>query len=169
MYTILSYSGGFSGLYNQFGTYQKWCRTTSARAQFYERTLQMTNLVSDPDNPRSNRHRELERAEIAKSERAVMCIIDAIKSFTNPFNIANKDKLYCLASGAPVSTDIETDVLQAEAVGDAAKMEFNQSLQNGDADCFFNPIKKKKLKTMETCSKKVTLTSSQGKVFTWFC
>ena len=165
MYTILSYSGGFSGLYNQFGTYQKWCRTTSARAQFYQKTLQMTDLVSDPDNPRSNRHRELEKAEIAKSERAVICVIDAIKSFTNPFNIANKDNLYCLASGAPVSAD----VLQAEAVGDAAKMEFNQSLQNGDADCFFNPIKKKKLKTMETCSKKVTLTSSQGKVFTWLC
>ena len=98
----------------------------------------MTDLVSDPDNPRSNRHRELEKAEIAKSERAVMCVIDAIKSFTNPFNIANKDKLYCLASGAPVSADIETDVLQAEAVGDAAKMEFNQSLQNGDADCLIS-------------------------------
>ena len=149
MYTILSYSECFSGLYNQFGTYQKWCRTTSARAQFYEKTLQMTDLVSDPDNPSSNRHRELEKAEMAKSEQAVICVIDAIKSFTNPFNIANKDKLYCLASGAPVSADIETDVLQAEAVGDAAKMEFNQSLQNGDANCFFNQIKKKKLKTME--------------------
>ena len=45
MYTILSYSGGFSGLYNQFGTYQKWCRTTSARAQFYEKTLRISFLI----------------------------------------------------------------------------------------------------------------------------
>ena len=67
-----------------------------------KKTLQMTDLVSDPDNPRSNRHRELEKAEIAKSEWAVICVIDAINSFTNPFNIANKDKLYCLASGALV-------------------------------------------------------------------
>ena len=37
-------------------------------------------------------------------------------------------------------------------------------LKNGEAGSFFFPIKKKKLKTMETCSKKVTLTSSQGKV-----
>ena len=36
------------------------------------------------------------------------------------------------------------DVLQVEAVGDAAKMEFNQSLRNGDADCLFNPIREKK-------------------------
>ena len=93
---------------------------------------------------------KLEKAEIAKSERVVICVIDAIKSSTNPFDIANKDKLYCLASGAPVSAVVETGVLQEEVVRDASKMEFNQSLQNGDADCFFNPIKKKKLKTMET-------------------
>ena len=118
----------------------------------------MADLITDPDNPRSGRHRELEKAEISKSEQAVVRVIDAVKNFTNPFTIADKERLYCLASGAPVP------FLQAEAIGKDAKGDFVDVLKNGEAGSFFFPIKKKKLKTMETCSKKVTLTSSQGKV-----
>lgn len=157
-------AGGFSGLYSQFGAYQKWCRTTSARAQFYEKTLDMVDLIQDPDNPRSGRHRELELAEIAKSEQAVGRVINAITNFTNPFTVHNKDRLFCLASGAPVPADVEKDVLESEDIGKAAKKEFVDSLKDADVENFFNPIKRKKLKTMEKCNKKVTLTSSQGKV-----
>ncbi|KAJ7372661.1 hypothetical protein OS493_017933 [Desmophyllum pertusum] len=117
-------SGGFSGLYSKFGAYQKWCRTTSARAQFYERTLEMVDLITDPDNPRTGRHRELEKAEITKSEQAILRVIDAVKNFTDPFTIVAKDRLYCLASGAPVPLDAEADVLRAETVGKAAKSDF---------------------------------------------
>ena len=59
---------------------------------------------------------------------------------------------------------VEMDVLRAEALGMAAKADFIRHLQSGETISFFDPIKKKKLKTMETCNKKVTLTSSQGKV-----
>ena len=45
-----------------------------------------------------------------------------------------------------------------------AKGDFVDVLKNGEAGSFFFPIKKKKRKTMETCCKKVTLTSSQRKV-----
>ena len=55
----------------QFGAYQKWCRTTSARAQFYEKTLEMADLINDPDCPRSGKHRQLEKVEIKESEEAV--------------------------------------------------------------------------------------------------
>ena len=71
----------------------------------------MADLITDPDNPRSGRHRELEKAEISKSEQAVVRVIDAVKNFTNPFTVADKEQLYCLASGAPVPLDVETDVL----------------------------------------------------------
>ena len=124
----------------------------------------MADLITDPDNPRSGRHRELEKAEISKSEQAVERVVDAVKNFTNPFTIVDKERLYCLASGAPVPLDVETDVLQAEAIGKDAKADFVPVLKNGEAGSFFFPIKKKKLKTMETSSKKVTLTSSQGKI-----
>ena len=71
----------------------------------------MADLITDPDNPRSGRHCELEKAEISKSEQAFVRVIDAVKNFTNPFTVADKEQLYCLASGAPVPLDVETDVL----------------------------------------------------------
>ncbi|KAL3064762.1 hypothetical protein OYC64_000901 [Pagothenia borchgrevinki] len=60
--------------------------------------------------------------------------------------------------------EVEMDVLQAETVDKAAKAEFIKRLQSREPASFFDTIKKKKLKTMEACNKKVTLTSSQGKV-----
>ena len=116
----------------------------------------MADLITDIDNPRSGRHRELEKAEISKSEQAVVRVIDAVKNFTNPFMIADKERLYCLASGAPVPLDVET--IDKDAKGD-----FVDVLKNGEAGSFFFPIKKKKLKTLETSNKNVTLMSSQGK------
>ena len=101
----------------------------------------MADLITDPDNPRSGRHRELEKSEISKSEKAVVRV-DAVKNFTNPFTISDKERLYCLASGAPVPLDVETVVLQAEAIGKDAKGDFVDVLKNGEAGSFFFPIKK---------------------------
>ena len=151
-------------MYIQFGAYQKWCRTTSARAQFYEKTLKMVDLIDDPDCPRSSKHRELEQAEVKKGEKAVQRAITAIENFINPFTIDNKERLYSLASGAPVPPEVEKDVLNAEAMGKAAKSHFVARLESGDPNSFFDPIKRQKLKTMESCNKKITLTSSEGKV-----
>ena len=52
-----------------FGAYQRWCRTTSTRAQYFEKMLDLCGLIDDPDCPKAGKHRELERAE--KSEDAV--------------------------------------------------------------------------------------------------
>ena len=172
MYTdenlVLYFSGGFAGLYSQFGAYQRWCRTTSTRAQFHEKTLEMAGLLDDPDCPRAGRHRELEKAEIKKSEKAVQRVITAVRNFMNPFTIPDKDRLYSLASGSPTSKDVERDVLEADAVGKAAKADFITRLQSGHQGSFFDPINRKKLKTMEACNKKIKLTSSQGKVSLYF-
>ena len=165
---VLYFSGGFAGLYSQFGAYQRWCRTTSSRAQFHEKTLEMAGLIDDPDCPRAGRHRELEKAEIKKSEKAVQNVITAIRNFTSPCRFPNKDRLYSLASGSPTSEDVEKDVLKADAVGNAAKADFIKRLQSGQQESFFDPIKRKKLRTMEACNKKIKLTSSQGKVSLYF-
>ncbi|KAI4813894.1 hypothetical protein KUCAC02_003115 [Chaenocephalus aceratus] len=63
-------SGGLLGLFNNCGAYQKWCRTTSARAQLYELTLEMCGMIDDPEMPKAGKHRELEPAQIKKSELA---------------------------------------------------------------------------------------------------
>ena len=133
-------------------------------AQFYEKTLELVDLIDDPDSPRAGRHWELEKAEIRKGEEAVQRTLTTIRNFTNPFIITDKERLYCLASGAPVPMDAEIDVLQAEAVGKAAKADFIRRLESGEQGSFFDLIHRKKLQTMEAGNKKVSLTSSQGKV-----
>ena len=145
-----------------FGAYQRWCRTTSTRAQYYENMLEMCGLLDDPECPKAGRHRELERAEIKKSEEAVTRTITAIESFTNPFNLADKDHLYSLASGAPVPPEAELDVLHAEQIGKEAKEKFvKERFESGSSEAlFFEPIKRQRLKTMEV----VQLTASEGKV-----
>ncbi|CAH1773854.1 unnamed protein product [Owenia fusiformis] len=123
-------------------------------------------FAKSTDCPKGGRHRELERSEIKKSEEAVQRTISAILSFTNPFTLTDKHHLYCLASGAYVSPEVEFDVLIAEAAGKAAKDAFiRDRFVNGSSEAqFFEPIKKLKLKTMEASSKTVKLTAPQGKV-----
>ncbi|XP_049337187.1 uncharacterized protein LOC111196954 [Astyanax mexicanus] len=158
-------SGGLLGLFNMFGAYQKWCRTTSARAQLHELTLEMCGMIDDPDCPKRGKHRELEPAQIRKQEEAVQRVILAISGFTNPWKIPDKKHLYSLASGAPVDPEVEVDVLQAEAAGRAAKEKFIDERFVSKKKGFFEPLNKLKLKTMYHSSKKIKLTSAQGKVF----
>ncbi|KAI9541765.1 hypothetical protein NQZ68_027129 [Dissostichus eleginoides] len=77
----------------------------------------MVDFIKDPDCPRAGKHRELEKAEGKKGEEAIQRTIETIRNFTNPFTISDKDRLYSLASGAPVLMEVEMDVLQAETVG----------------------------------------------------
>ena len=76
-----------------FGAYQRWCRRTSTRAQYFEKMLDMCGLIDDPDCPKVEKHRELEKAEIKKSEDAVQRTMSAISKFPNPFTIVDKDRL----------------------------------------------------------------------------
>ncbi|KAF3837908.1 hypothetical protein F7725_009676 [Dissostichus mawsoni] len=156
-------SGGLLGLFNNCGAYQKWCRTTSARAQLYELTLEMCGMIDDPEMPKAGKHRELEPAQIKKSELAVQSVISAINGFTNPWRILDKSRLYSLASGAPIDPEVEADVLRAEAAGRAAK---EQALHFQEKR-LLDRLKKLRLKTMDYCSKRDKLTSAQGKLFVY--
>jgi len=158
--------GGFSGLFSMFGAYERWCRTTSTRVQYFEKMLETCGLNDDPDDPKGGQHRKLEKAEIRKSEEAVARTISARCSFTNPFTLSDKDRLYSIASGAPVPPEVEEDVLQAEVKGRATKETFvRERFHDGDPQkLFYEPIQKNKLKTMEISNKVVKLTASQGQV-----
>lgn len=68
-----------------FGAYQRWCRTTSTRAQYFEKMLDMCGLIDDPDCPKVGKHRELERAEIKKSEDAVQRTMSAVSELQQSF------------------------------------------------------------------------------------
>ena len=132
----------------------------------------MCGLIDDTDFPKAGKHRELERAEMKKSEEAVQKVISAIQGFCdNPWTSYDNDRLYSLASGCPVPVDIEHDVLNAATTGRAARDKFVQErfVDGSSQDLFFEPIKRLNLKTMDMLSKKVKLTTSQGKVSYHIC
>ena len=79
-----------AGLFSMFGVYQRRCRITSARAQYFEMMLEMCGLIDDPECPKAGKHRELKAAEIKKSEEAVQ---RTIKTFTDPFAITDKETI----------------------------------------------------------------------------
>ena len=126
----------------------------SERAQCYELLLEIRELIEDPDKPKSGKHRELSPSRIKHGENAVKWRIAAIKNFMNPFTVPDKDQLYCIVSGSPMKADVERDVLLAESIGVNAKKQFiTERFIEGKLG-FFDPVKRKKLLTMEARSKK---------------
>ena len=71
-------------------------------------------------------------------------------------------KSYNISSGAAVSTDVESDLLNAEKLGSECRKTFVVSRLIKGQD-FFEPIKRMKLKTMAITKKTVKLTTSQNK------
>ena len=110
--------------------------------------------ANDPDIPKAGKHRELHYHNIKKSEWAVKSVMKAICNFTNPWRIANKNRLYTLASGAPVPPAVEDDVLRAESLGISLKEQFiKERLEHSSEKNFYDPHLRQKLKTMEFSNK----------------
>jgi hypothetical protein len=117
-------------------------------------------LADDSD---AKKHRDLRRTEIERSEANVVKVAAAIVGFINPFEMEQKDKLYCISSGASVTSEIERDVIIAEALGADAKVDFiSERLEKHEK--FFDPIKRLNLKTLSELAKKTPIKSSQNKI-----
>ena len=152
---------GLTGLVTDYKAYQRWVKTTHERTQFVKVMLSMADMLSE--SRRGRKHRDLQPAEVEKSEKMVKRTIEAITSFQNPFDLPDKSKLYCLSSGAAASPATECDVMSAEQKGKEAKFIFiTERLEKKDH--FFEPIKRTNLKTMGDNKKTVRMTSSKSKV-----
>ena len=151
---------GLSGILKNQDAFQKWTPTTSERTKYYQATLSLADMTTEICDGTS--HKDLRKAETAKSERQVTKTIDAIKSFINPFDVEEHQKLYCLSSGAAVDTEVE-DVLRAEKLGKNLKEAFIEERLKKQ-DLFFEPIKKPKLKSMLARTKPTKLLISSNKV-----
>ena len=150
---------GISGLTQNYGAYHHWGRTLHEKCKIVD----VTNSLADLHLNSSDRHRDLRPIEVKKGELAIQSTIEAVQSFVNPFSISDKEHLYSISSGMKVPTDIETDVMRAEEIGEKEKERFvNERLQPNEK--FFDPIKRTNLKTMEDLSKKSKITTKQNKV-----
>ena len=83
-----------------------------------------------------------------------------VLNFITPFDVPDKDHLYSLSAGAPVSREVERDVFRVEMIGKEAKEEFvrEHSINGSSGRLFFEPIKQQRLKTMESTNKAVRQT-----------
>jgi hypothetical protein len=54
----------------------------------------------------AKKHRDLRRTEIERSEANVVKVAESIFGY-NPFEMEQKDKLYCISSGASATSEIE--------------------------------------------------------------
>ena len=147
---------GITGLLQNEEAYQRWIECAAERAKFYSATMEMCGFTQDGDSHRSGVHRETLPNEIKKTEAAVQRTMSAIEGFMNPWTVDDKERLYILSSGAPVSKEVEYDVLRADEVGRRAKEQFMQERIYKMADetkDFFDKIPKQKLKTMSHTNK----------------
>ncbi len=157
-------AGGLLGLFNNCGAYQKWCRTTSARVQLYERTLEMCGMIHDPEMPKAGKHRELEPAQIKKSEEAVQshhCHQGLHKPLENPWQ---KPTVLSSIWGSNRSRGWRLTCCGLRLQGGLPRSSSSKSSFVSKRKEFLDRLKKLKLKTIDHCSKRVKLTSAQGKV-----
>ena len=66
---------------------------------------------------KGTKHKDVQLAEVQKSENCVATVCQAITSFKRE----DKQMLYCITYGAAVSTQIEAGILQVDAAGKEAK------------------------------------------------
>ena len=88
------------------GAYDRWCHTASTRAHYFEKFREMCGLIYDPVCPKAAKHkRKLRHLKSIRVRTEVQHTITVICNFTNlfPLQLADKDYLYSIASGAPVS------------------------------------------------------------------
>jgi hypothetical protein len=81
--------------------------TTFASLLLKEAFAMVDMLADDSD---AKKHRDLRRTEIERSEANVVKVAAAIVGFINPFEMEQKDKLYCISSGASVTSEIAAQI-----------------------------------------------------------
>ena len=79
----------------------------------------MADILTESNE--GDKHKDLKPSEVRRSEKCVQNATEAIKGFLNPFDVDDRDKVYCLSSGAQTTDEIEDDVLCAENAGEDAK------------------------------------------------
>ena len=155
---------GLTGILTNFHAYQRWVKTTHEQAQYVDVTYAKADMQSESQGGRQ--HKDLRRAEVQKSAKRVEKTMAAIQSSMNPFNVPNKDKLYCISSGVPAPASVEKDMMAAESLGKQAKEAFiTERLDMKER--FFDPVKKMKLKTFQSSTKTVKLKTAQNKIITY--
>ena len=145
--------GGVKNFVTQDNTYEKWVLNRSQQAKFVHALREYTEVDSSTQNPRKC----LRKRELEKSENRVTKLVNIMReTFINPFCAAlDKEHLYNLASGEPLSEEATDCLLSAEKHGEVRRLEFLERLdKDGSKEKFFDPVKRVPWKSFADKSKK---------------
>ena len=108
--------GDIIGFSRNYAAYHCWCITRHSRVKYVKATFNVADMSSNE----SSTHKELRPSQMKTSKSNVEKVVDAICGFTNPFQVENKDELYCLSSGIPANSTVSDNLLQATDLGKKA-------------------------------------------------
>ena len=146
--------GGIIGFSRNHSAYYRWCTTRHARGTYH----QAYTVLGEMDSQENDSHKDLMQSQIAKAEDDVIRVMEALHNFSNPFECDNKDSFYCLSSGAPTPKDVESDILNADKIGEEAFRTFIQERLIDKTRSFNAPIQRLKLKTFSVTAKSAKVT-----------
>ena len=114
------------------------------------------------DDGSGRKRRDTRPSQVKKSEKAALATVEAIQNFMDLFQREMDDKLYRISSGAALPLNIESDIMNAELSGTAAKEPFiSGRLQKSEQ--FFEPIKWLNQKTYADMGKALVVKTSSNR------
>ena len=152
--------GGIIGFSRNSAAYYRWCVTRHSRAQYVEATLDMTDMTASEGSA----HKELRVSQMQNSENNVKKITEAVLGFTNPFQVENKEELYCLSSGIPATQEVSNSLLQELELGKDAMVAFFEKRLVDKSVKFHEPIQKMNIKTFASMQTSQKIKSTQSKL-----
>lgn len=150
---------GIVGFSRNPSAYNRWCITRHVRATYMQAAFDLADMSSTENDT----HKEIRKSQITKSESDVQSLLAAFDGFVNPFQVDVKDKLFCLSSGAPATSKIESDLLNADAIGQKAFNEFVTDRLVNKSVSFHQPIPRKTLSTFSSMKERRNVTSAANK------
>ena len=138
----------YEGFSTNHGAVERWTLTASYRASLRQALLQHLNVKCN-----GVLHTDLTPSRMKRDEEDVNSILDVVKNtFLHPFKGM---EITCLSSGILAEEKVENDLINAYKIGGEKMNKFiEERLVNKNID-FFDPIKKSRLGTFTTMTKKV--------------
>ena len=109
-------------------------------------------------------HKELRPSQMKTSESNTKKVVGAICGFTNPFEVENRDELYCLSSGIPANSTVSDNLPQATDLGKKAMEQFIKERLVDRTKKFHDPVTRIKLQTFASTEKRQQVRTSQNKI-----
>ena len=150
--------GGIIGFSTNRSAVQRWVYTANERAAITESCRKMAGLSTE----KVFVSKEAGKARSAKDHSDVLKVVDALETMVNPFQPC--EKLTSLSNGIKASIDVESDMLEAYAIGQSCLDHFLDDRVSTQKTGFNAVLPQNKLKTFASMKPK-SRSAREGKEY----